>query len=116
MSNPRAGLREKLSHRYDAHVVSPIHAARADHGRTEKALLELAPPSARLLEGPLAERRRRFNSVEAVLMIYPSKQVRRTVCVSSQAGCAMACEFCATGRSGFVRTLAAGAIVRPGRH
>src|SRR5207249_3083591 len=68
-------------------------------------------PPDRLLTGPLAERRRRFNSVETVLMIYPGAHVRRTLCVSSQAGCAMACEFCATGQSGFVRDLTAGEIV-----
>ena len=44
-------------------------------------------------------------------MIYSGQRVRRTVCVSSQAGCAMACEFCATGQSGFVRDLTAGEIV-----
>jgi 23S rRNA (adenine2503-C2)-methyltransferase len=37
---------------------------------------------------------------------------RLTVCFSVQAGCAMGCEFCATGRSGFVRDLNAGEIVR----
>ena len=38
--------------------------------------------------------------VETVLMHYPD---RSTVCVSSQAGCAMACGFCATGQAGFDR-------------
>ena len=46
--------------------------------------------------------------VETVLMRYPD---RATVCVSSQAGCAMACSFCATGQSGFTRHLTAGEIV-----
>ena len=36
---------------------------------------------------------------------------RATVCVSSQAGCAMACSFCATGQAGFERHLTAGEIV-----
>jgi len=40
--------------------------------------------------------------VETVLMRYPD---RATVCISSQAGCAMACTFCATGQSGFERHL-----------
>ena len=47
--------------------------------------------------------------VETVLMAYPSGRV--TVCVSSQAGCAMACTFCATGQAGFQRQLTAGEIV-----
>ena len=46
--------------------------------------------------------------VETVLMHYPQ---RSTVCVSSQAGCAMACGFCATGQAGFTRHLTAGEIV-----
>jgi 23S rRNA (adenine2503-C2)-methyltransferase len=41
-------------------------------------------------------------------MRYPD---RATVCVSSQAGCAMACSFCATGQAGFTRHLTAGEIV-----
>jgi 23S rRNA (adenine2503-C2)-methyltransferase len=47
--------------------------------------------------------------VETVLMSYPSGRV--TVCVSTQAGCAMACSFCATGQAGFQRHLTAGEIV-----
>ena len=47
--------------------------------------------------------------VETVLMTYPSGRV--TVCVSTQAGCAMACSFCATGQAGFDRHLTAGEIV-----
>ena len=46
--------------------------------------------------------------VEAVLMHYPD---RATVCVSTQAGCAMACRFCATGQAGFTRHLSAGEIL-----
>jgi 23S rRNA (adenine2503-C2)-methyltransferase len=111
MSSLPAALRAELAERYDARVVTPFYVSRADDGRTEKALFELAQPPDRLLAGPLGERRRRFNSVESVLMIYPGDRTRRTVCVSSQAGCAMACEFCATGQSGFVRDLTAGEIV-----
>jgi 23S rRNA (adenine2503-C2)-methyltransferase len=46
--------------------------------------------------------------VETVLMHYPD---RSTVCVSSQAGCAMACGFCATGQAGFDRHLGTGEIL-----
>jgi 23S rRNA (adenine2503-C2)-methyltransferase len=46
--------------------------------------------------------------VETVLMRYAD---RVTVCVSTQAGCAMACQFCATGQAGFQRQLTQGEIV-----
>jgi len=46
--------------------------------------------------------------VETVLMRYTD---RVTVCVSTQAGCAMACQFCATGQAGFQRQLTQGEIV-----
>src|SRR5271163_657732 len=46
--------------------------------------------------------------VETVLMHYPD---RVTVCISTQAGCAMACQFCATGQAGFQRQLTQGEIV-----
>jgi 23S rRNA (adenine2503-C2)-methyltransferase len=48
------------------------------------------------------------DAVETVLMHYTG---RSTVCVSSQAGCAMACGFCATGQEGFRRHLTTGEIV-----
>ena len=47
-------------------------------------------------------------SYEAVLMAYPR---RTTLCLSSQAGCAMGCTFCATGQFGFERHLEAGEMV-----
>ncbi len=46
--------------------------------------------------------------VESVLMRYPG---RVTLCVSSQAGCGMACPFCATGQAGLTRSLSAAEIV-----
>ena len=64
----------------------------ADRGRTVKWLFR-APDGA---------------AIEAVLMGY-SKRV--TLCISSQAGCAMGCTFCATGQFGFERHLRAGEIV-----
>ncbi|MGI8758165.1 MAG: 23S rRNA (adenine(2503)-C(2))-methyltransferase RlmN [Acidimicrobiales bacterium] len=55
--------------------------------------------------------------IETVLMHYDD---RSTVCVSSQAGCAMGCGFCATGQGGFERNLGMGEIVeqvvRAARH
>lgn len=64
----------------------------SDGGDTVKLLWELA----------------RGGRIETVLMLYPD---RATVCVSSQAGCAMACGFCATGQAGFTRHLTTGEIV-----
>ncbi len=46
--------------------------------------------------------------IESVLMRYPG---RVTMCVSSQAGCGMACPFCATGQAGLTRNLSAAEIV-----
>jgi len=64
----------------------------SDRGLTVKWLLEAADGT----------------RVETVLMGYRD---RVTVCVSSQAGCAMACGFCATGQGGFFRQLSTGEIV-----
>jgi 23S rRNA (adenine2503-C2)-methyltransferase len=47
-------------------------------------------------------------TIEAVLMLYEG---RRTLCISSQAGCAMGCTFCATAQGGLARNLSAGEIV-----
>jgi 23S rRNA (adenine2503-C2)-methyltransferase len=52
--------------------------------------------------------------IETVLMLYPPStygRARATVCVSTQAGCAYGCTFCATGQMGFSRHLQAGEIV-----
>jgi len=69
----------------DAVVVS-------DGGNTEKALHRLADGA----------------TIESVLMHYPATAARRarhTLCISSQAGCAVGCPFCATGELGFGRDL-----------
>lgn len=47
-------------------------------------------------------------TIETVLMLYDE---RRTVCISTQAGCAMGCVFCATGQGGLARNLTTGEIV-----
>jgi len=69
-----------------------VTLSRADRGSTVKWLWELADGA----------------RVETVLMDYGT---RSTVCVSSQAGCAMGCGFCATGQAGFTRHLSVGEIV-----
>jgi 23S rRNA (adenine2503-C2)-methyltransferase len=64
----------------------------ADAGRTVKWLFSLGDGS----------------RIETVLMLYGR---RATVCVSTQAGCAMGCTFCATGQMGFMRHLEVGEIL-----
>ena len=83
----RLGLAPEL-----APAFSFVSEAVADRGTTVKWLLETSD----------AKR------IETVLMRYRD---RVTVCVSSQAGCAMGCTFCATGDAGFARQLSAGEIV-----
>ena len=54
------------------------------------------------------------NLVESVLMNYPSdnhRKPRKTICISSQVGCALGCTFCATGQQGFKRNLTSGEII-----
>jgi 23S rRNA (adenine2503-C2)-methyltransferase len=70
-------------------LVDEIHSS---DGLTRKFLLRLADGQ----------------TIETVLMGYDG---RHTVCVSTQAGCAMGCVFCATGQMGFVRHLRPGEIV-----
>jgi 23S rRNA (adenine2503-C2)-methyltransferase len=73
-------------------LLTEVRTLTADAGATRKTLW-------RLFDGAL---------VESVLMRYPG---RLTLCVSSQAGCGMACPFCATGQGGLRRNLSAGEIV-----
>jgi 23S rRNA (adenine2503-C2)-methyltransferase len=72
--------------------LTPVVESVSDRGDTVKWLWSLADGA----------------RVETVLMHYPE---RTTVCVSTQAGCAMACGFCATGQAGFTRNLSTGEIV-----
>lgn len=51
--------------------------------------------------------------IEAVLMRY---ETRNTLCISTQAGCAMGCTFCATGQMGFMRNLSSGEIIEQVLH
>jgi len=73
-------------------ALSPVTESVSDRGDTVKFLWELDGGS----------------RIETVLMLYRD---RATVCVSTQAGCAMACGFCATGQAGFTRHLTDGEIV-----
>ncbi len=90
MTNLPATFREFLGESHWPFVVEAELSA--DQGATRKWLL-------RAHDGA---------SIETVMMGY---QKRTTICISSQAGCAMACTFCATGQFGFERHLTAGEIV-----
>ena len=83
-------MRAQTAYGTDAPVVSQEIPSR--DGLTRKYLLRLADGQ----------------EVETVLMAYPG---RHTACLSTQAGCAMGCVFCATGQMGFARHLRAGEIV-----
>jgi 23S rRNA (adenine2503-C2)-methyltransferase len=87
---PKA-LRDRLAAAFPL-ALEPVVVSAGDDGQTSKWLW-------RAEDGV---------EVETVLMRYPT---RATVCVSSQAGCAMACTFCATGQAGFERNLRPGEIV-----
>ena len=53
---------------------------------------------------------------QRVETVYIPEEDRATLCVSSQAGCGMACPFCATGQMGLTRNLSTGEIVEQVRH
>ena len=98
MTNLSLALREKLAQEAS---IGPMIVRSEQHSkddRTRKILLELE-------DGKL---------IESVLMLYPplgENGARATVCVSTQAGCAYGCTFCATGQMGFDRHLSTGEIV-----
>jgi len=94
---PRA-LRADLGSAFDFSSIAGSHMLVADDGQTAKAVHQLADGQ----------------RVESVLMHYPAHgraAARTTICISSQAGCAVACPFCATGQAGFGRQLSPGEIV-----
>jgi len=84
-------LRMKLTERVDFSHLQPIKWIESSDGETRKTLFQLPGQQ----------------SIETVLMRYED---RRTLCISSQAGCAMGCVFCATGQMGFRRNLTSGEI------
>ncbi|MDE3095037.1 MAG: 23S rRNA (adenine(2503)-C(2))-methyltransferase RlmN [Chloroflexota bacterium] len=98
MSNVPAPLRRRLAEELPFPETRVDAETRSEDGLTCKRLIRLA-------DGKL---------IEAVLMLYDPRsdsRGRATVCVSSQAGCAMGCVFCATGQGGFERNLTAGEIL-----
>lgn len=92
MTDLPAGQRAELVASLLPELMTPLRTQEADRGTTRKTLW-------RLFDGAL---------VESVLMRYPD---RATMCVSSQAGCGMACPFCATGQGGLQRNMSTAEIV-----
>ncbi len=93
-----AGTRAALATAFSWDTLADTELTTADGGRTEKALH-------RLRDGV---------AIESVLMHYPAgsdRRERNTLCISSQAGCAVGCPFCATGELGFGRDLEAAEIL-----
>lgn len=92
MTDLPASQRDELVATMLPELMTPLRTLEADKGTTRKTLW-------RLFDGAL---------VESVLMRYPG---RVTMCVSSQAGCGMACPFCATGQGGLQRNMSTAEIV-----
>ena len=92
MTDLPAADRAELVERFLPELLTEVRSVACDDGATRKTLW-------RAHDGTL---------IESVLMRYPE---RVTLCVSSQAGCGMACPFCATGQGGLQRNLSAGEIV-----
>ncbi len=92
MTDLPAAARDDLVDALLPRLLTPVKVLEADGGDTVKTVW-------RLFDGVV---------VESVLMRYPG---RVTLCVSSQAGCGMACPFCATGQNGLTRNLSAAEIL-----
>ena len=103
MTDLPAGLRARLAAELPIVVPAVIAERRSADGSTLKALLRLDATT----------------EVETVLMSYDPtgySRGRDTVCISTQAGCAMGCSFCATGQQGFLRNVTPGEIVAQALH
>ncbi|HUL99456.1 MAG TPA: 23S rRNA (adenine(2503)-C(2))-methyltransferase RlmN [Mycobacterium sp.] len=92
MTDLPAAVRESVADAMFPPLLTPVRAIECDDGQTRKTLW-------RGVDG---------TTFESVLMRYPQ---RNTVCISSQAGCGMACPFCATGQGGLTRNLSTAEIV-----
>ena len=85
-------LRDKLANKIQFEILTPTLKLESSDHQTTKTLFEL-------IDG---------RQIEAVLMRYDR---RRTLCISTQVGCAIGCTFCATGQMGFIRHLSKGEII-----
>ena len=91
-SNLPKTLRQKLGEAFSFSHLTPVTSLHSTDGETQKTLFHL--PDGR--------------PIETVRMRY---EKRRTLCISTQSGCAMGCVFCATGQMGYLRNLSSGEIV-----
>jgi len=110
MTDLPAALRARLTAACDLGLLTPAASQQSADGLTRKVLFTLHDGQqieAVLMSYPEAEQQRRPSSRPGEK---PSHR-RRTVCVSTQVGCAMGCTFCATGQMGLGRNLSAGEIV-----
>lgn len=98
MTNISKAGREALAASWDIGVSEPVGCASSSDG-TRKYLFATAAP---------AQDAGSLGAIEAVMI--PEGE-RRTLCVSSQAGCKMGCRFCMTGRQGFHGNLSAAEIL-----
>lgn len=92
MTDLPAALREQIADALFPKLLDAVREIECDKGETRKMLW-------RAVDG---------STFESVLMRYPQ---RNTVCISSQAGCGMACPFCATGQGGLQRNLSTAEIL-----
>lgn len=92
MTNLPRTLRARLANEAVIELLQPVIELTSSDGYTQKFLF-------RLRDG---------QTIETVLMGY---ETRRSVCISTQVGCAMDCPFCATGQVGFTRNMTSGEIV-----
>lgn len=99
MSNLPASLRDRLGKEFDDQPLEVV-AKTGSHDTTQKFLFRLRDNQ--LVETVL---------IPASPALYGSAADRRTLCVSSQVGCAYGCKFCASGLDGWKRNLDAGEIV-----
>lgn len=97
MTNLSKAERQLLAANYPLAMSQVLQEQQSQDGTTAKLLLDFG--------GDVL--------VELVLMLYSRShsRSRNTLCISTQAGCAMGCAFCATGLSGLLRNLSAGEIV-----
>jgi 23S rRNA (adenine2503-C2)-methyltransferase len=93
ISNIPKPLRSRLDEFFNWKSLHPEINLSSSDGQTTKTLFRLVDD----------------NAIETVLMRY---QKRRTLCISSQAGCALGCVFCATGQMGLIRNLTSGEIIQ----
>ncbi|MBU3750371.1 MAG: 23S rRNA (adenine(2503)-C(2))-methyltransferase RlmN [Mycobacterium sp.] len=96
MTDLPADARAAVSKALFPPLLSVVRQVECDGGDTQKTLWRSHPGS------PGGA------TFESVLMRYPN---RNTVCISSQAGCGMACPFCATGQGGLTRNLSTAEIL-----